>query len=320
MSHEVETMMYTGSEPWHHLGKEVAGLQTSSEAIIAAGLDWDVEMVPITVGKDSEPSKNFQAIRRVTDGKVYAVVGKRYSPVQNRDAFQFFDSVVREKSAIYETAGSLKGGSVVWILANLGDPLSIKGEEVRRYVTLANTHDGTGALKMFWTPIRVVCWNTLSMALSGAKDTFYARHTESIKGRVEEAQVLLSMADKFYGKFREQAEYLSAKLLPEPQRVPLLMAAFKQPDSIRMEDVYSPVKIQMRRAIELIEIGRGNDNPDIRGTAWQAYQGIAQFIDYEKRVKGSSLSSPLAERRLHSAWFGAGKEVKERAWNWLLKY
>ncbi len=301
---------------------KVEGLQTAQEAITAAGLDWQVELKDVFMSKplllevcSYEPIKNYKAVQRVTDGQIFAIVGERYRPVQNRDAFRFFDSVIGQGQAVYETAGSLRKGAVTWIMANLQNSLSIAGEEVKEYLTLVNSHDGSSALQMFYTPVRVVCMNTLQMASSGAADKFYARHTESIDDKVREAQWILGFADKWFGKFADEARYLAAKMLPAPEMPKLLIAAFSQKDSKRMEDVWPPIRAQMDRVRELVYVGRGNDNPKIQGTAWQAFQGISQYVDYEKPVKGQG----NRDRRLTSAWFGSGAKVKSKAWDYLLK-
>lgn len=325
MPAEVESMMYNSEEgvPWHGLGTPVKGLVTAAEAMKAAGLDWFVSTLRI-FNSSAVEIPGYKAVVRLSDSKVLSIVSDRYQPVQNRDAFRFFDSVVQgDGKALYETAGSLRGGRIIWILANLRNSIAVAGEEVAEYVTLVNSHDASSALQMFFTPIRIVCMNTLQQASSGASTKFYARHTESIARHTEsihdkasQAQWILGFADKWYGSFAEEARHLAAKMLPSPEIPKLLMAAFSQPESKRMEEVWKPTRDQMERVQELVYCGRGNDNPKIQGTAWQAYQGISQFVDYEKPVRGQG----NGDRRLTSAWFGTGAQMKARAWDWLIKY
>ena len=313
MSHEVETMAYAGETPWHGLGVKVKGLMTAREAIEKAGLNWDVETVPVfTRERKFEELVNWRAIRRVKDHKVYGVATARYEPIQNIDAFEFFDQVVGEGQAVYETAGALQEGRRIWILANLKGSIGIRGDEIRRYITLTNSHDGTLALQMFWTPVRVVCMNTLRMALAGAHDSFYARHTLKAKEKIAAAREILGLANKFYEDWKEQARRLAVLVLPAPKVPLLLKAAFNVDQGIPIEQVYAPTKKEMEKVEVLIHEGRGQDNPKIQGTAWQAYNGVAEYADYQRTYR-----SERPDARLNGAWFGGGADMKKRAWSFL---
>lgn len=313
MAHEVETMMYAGAVPWHGLGKKVAGLQTAEEAIVAAGLDWDVELVPIyTRNGDFKKVPDKMAVRRAKDQRVLGLVTPKYTPIQNTQAFQFFDGVVGEKKAIYETAGSLLNGGRVWIMANLKGTVDVRGDEIKRYLILMNSHDGSLALQMFFSPVRVVCMNTLRMALANASDSFYSRHTLGIMQRVRTAQEILGLAQKFYHDFLGEARHLATLALP-PAKMPLmLMAAFKQPDSIRMEDVYTPIKMQMDKVKELVEVDRKEFPKELHGTAYEAYNAVAKFTDYYRPYRSES-----KDARLRGVWFGGGADIKKRTWDYL---
>jgi len=315
MSSEVETMFYAGETPWHRLGTKVAGLQTAEEAISVSGLDWDVELVSIFSHwkRNKKMIPDRHALRRVTDGKVFNVVGNRYVPIQNREAFRFFDSVIGTGQAVYETAGSLMGGSRVWVMANLNGDLDISGDTVKRYLTLTMAHDGTGALQMWFTPVRTVCWNTLQMALSrGVGERFYARHTSGFTQKVDSAQQILGITEKYYSDFKTKAQWMAQYHLPEPDVDILLKHAFGYDES--KEKIYAPIQLQMDKAKNLITTGRGQDNPAIQGTAWQAYNGIVEFADYYLPVRSKS-----EDARLQSLAFGTGSQIKARAWNHLLK-
>lgn len=315
MPSEVESMFYSGATPWHGLGVKVDQLANSEEAIKAAGLNWTVSMQPV-YSDNNQQIPGWKAITRDTDGRVFAIMSDSYTPVQNTEAFHFFDSVVNSKEAYYETAGSLRNGSRVWMLANLKSSISIKGDEVKQYLTLVNSHDGSLALQMFWTPIRVVCMNTLAMALSSTTEKFYARHTTNISHRIYNAKEILGFTEKFYTDWIAKATAMAQKALP-PAKTPLLLAAaFQTSGAIRPEDVYAPTIEKQRvynRVGELIVAGRGQDNPSTRGTLWQAYNGIVEYVDYEKKYKDTSVSA-----RLYGAWFGAGAAAKKRAWDWCI--
>ncbi|MBA4190801.1 MAG: alpha/beta hydrolase, partial [Planctomycetaceae bacterium] len=174
MAHEIDmttgrpAVMVAGDPPWHKLGQNVSEAQSSSEAMHLAGLDWVVQqwnLVARCEGIEHEVTGRVANIRSDTKA-ILGVVSTGYRVFQNRAAFEFFDAIVQEKLAVYETAGSLRGGRQVWILARLPKTLRAAGEdEIRPYVLLTNSHDGSKALRMIPTTIRVVCANTLNLAL-----------------------------------------------------------------------------------------------------------------------------------------------------------
>jgi len=312
MAHEVESMMYVGDVPWHGLGTPLANVATSEEAIKAAGLDWEVNLIPVYVG--GKQVEGFNAIQRVTDKKVYGIVRNRYTPVQNATAFEFFDSVVGGKKAVYHTAGSLREGARTWILAKLTDNIGIAGEQVDKYITLTNSHDGSLALQMFWTPIRVVCMNTLHMALGNiVGKVFYAKHTPRFMGKVSDAQEVLGLANSFFTKWTEEAQYLATHQLTAGQLAPVFNVAFGYAPVTPMEEVYKPIQREMVMVRRLVNEGRGMDNPKIQGTKWQAYNAIAEYVDYYKPTKSKKEGA-----KLNSAWFGSGMNMKQRTWDYLL--
>jgi len=319
MPANVETMMFVGETPWHGLGTKLDKVATSEEAIIAAGLDWTVSLNPVYTKNEVNPAMatipEFVAVTRDTDGQVFNIMKKRFVPTQNRQAFQFFDELVGEKKAIYHTAGSLQGGKVIWILAKLPEDLIIKGEEINKFLLLVNAHDGSRAREMFHTGIRVVCSNTLAMADNGAKSKFYARHTVNSlsSAKVAEAREALGIADRFYAQFEEEADRLANLQLTAEARPKLLKMAFTGNPETKDDEIWHPIKVAMDKAEELITVGKGNNNPKIQGTRYQAYNGIVEYVDYFRGNKKT------IDQRLSSAWFGSGNEVKQRAWDYLLK-
>lgn len=330
MPAELETMFYYGETPWHGLGTPVEKALTAQEAIVAAGLDWIVDVIPVYhdwKGVKVE-IENRVATRRATDGRVLGMFqSDRYTPVQNKEAFGFFDSVVGTGDAKYHTAGSLNDGKKIWMLAKLNGtgPISIKGDEVDKYLLLMNGHDGSLALKMFFTPVRVVCMNTLMAAEAGARrvETFYARHMGNITGKMEQAREILGMTIKFFDKFTEQATKMATLQLPAPQLPKLLAAAFGTTGAIRPENVVNLSDIGSERRVNEMEkvqalfegSGKGLDNPGIKGTKWAAYNAVVEFVDYAKQVRGDNPD----DNRLYSVWLGGGQRIKTKAWDYLVK-
>ena len=167
MSANVETMFYVRNVPWHGLGTRVMEAPASSEALKLAGLDWKVLQEPVYT-ENGELIRGYKANVRDTDRKVLGVVTDRYKVVQNQDAFAFTDALLGQ-GVRYETAGSLMGGKKVWLLAHMPREYIISGERISPYLVFSNTHDGSGAVKVAVTPIRVVCSNTLNLALRQRK-------------------------------------------------------------------------------------------------------------------------------------------------------
>src|SRR5579871_4073541 len=188
MSHEVEKrngkaqMMYVGEVPWHGLGTRFETAPSLAEAIVAAGLNWEVQKVALqTVGLNLDVPA--MAMQRKSDNKILGVVGKEWHPLQNSEAFEFFTPFVDEKQAEINTAGSLRGGQRIFVLAKIKrDPMEIvPGDAVEKYILLSNSHDGSQAVRVGFTPIRVVCANTLAMAIGdGASQLIRLRHTKNL--------------------------------------------------------------------------------------------------------------------------------------------
>ena len=175
MAANVESMFYTRKAPWHGLGVRVEEVLGSKEALIQAGLDWKVEQTDVYAAS-GERIPGYKANIRDIDRSVLGIVGDRYKIVQNEEAFAFTDGLLGE-GVKYETAGSLAGGKIVWMLAKLPEKYIISGDAIEPYLVFCNSHDGSGAIRVAMTPVRVVCQNTLNLALKGASRVWSARHT-----------------------------------------------------------------------------------------------------------------------------------------------
>ena len=195
MSANVETMFSVRETPWHGLGRIVMDAPASREALELAGLDWRVESRNIYSGTGAM-IPGYRANVRSTDDAVLGVVSERYCIVQNEEAFQFTDDLLGE-GVTYETAGSLQGGKKVWMLAKLPEKYIIAGDEVTPYLVFFNSHDGSSGVKVAMTPVRVVCQNTLNLALGTAKRIWTARHTENVLLRVQDARETLQLANGY---------------------------------------------------------------------------------------------------------------------------
>ena len=202
----VETMYSTREKPWHGLGTVVREAPTSENALRLAGLDWNVVQEAIYT-PCREKIEGFKANVRDTDRKVLGVVSDRYKVVQNVEAFSFTDELLGH-GVRYETAGSLSGGRRVWLLARLPREYIIAGERISPYLVFSNTHDGSGSVKVAVTPVRVVCNNTLNLALETAQRSFSMVHTGNISDKITEARDTLFKAESYMDRLGEEFEQL----------------------------------------------------------------------------------------------------------------
>lgn len=215
MAANVESMFYVRETPWHGLGTKVMEAPNSGEALMLAGLDWNVVQEPIYT-ETEELIEGYKANVRDSDRRVLGVVTDRYKVIQNREAFAFTDELLGA-GVRYETAGSLQGGRKVWMLAHMPHEYIISGERISPYLLFSNTHDGSGAIKVALTPVRVVCNNTLNLALSTAKRSWSMIHTGDIKGKLQEARDTLFMAEKYMDSLGKEFEALRKKSLTDKQ-------------------------------------------------------------------------------------------------------
>lgn len=219
MAHNVESMFSVREVPWHYaMTKDVTKIiqeaPNSQEALIAAGLDWDVEGREIFTDSGIKID-GYKANTRVSDGAVLGIVSDRYKIVQNRDAFAFTDSLIGNE-AVYETAGSLRNGKQVWMLAKTAQ-MKILGDAVDPYICFTNSHDGMGAVRCIMTPVRVVCNNTLSLALCRTSRSWATRHIGDISDKLSEAQRTLELAGEYMDELATTADQLANTSLTDDQ-------------------------------------------------------------------------------------------------------
>ena len=207
MSANVETMFYVREKPWHGLGTEVKEAPTSADALVYAGLDWSVIQKEVYT-EDGTMIPGYKANLRDTDSAALGIVSDRYKVVQNEDAFRFTDDLLGAGVA-YETAGALQGGRKVWMLARMPHRYIIAGDEIAPYMVVMNSHDGSSGIKVAMTPIRVVCQNTLNLALGSAKRIWTTKHTENVMSRVHEARETLLLAETYMGELGRSIDALS---------------------------------------------------------------------------------------------------------------
>lgn len=282
MSANVETMFYTREKPWHGLGTQVMEAPTSAAALSLAGLDWRVIQKPLLT-YDEIPVPGFKANLRDSDNRVLGVVTDRYKVVQNEDAFAFTDSLLGE-GVTYETAGSLQNGRRTWILARLPQRYIISGDEITPYLVFMNSHDGSGAIKAAMTPIRVVCQNTLNLALSTAKRSWSADHVGDIQGKLEDARNTLLYADQYMTELGKTIDSLARIKLSDRQVYEYINALFPLVDNA--------TQTQKKNLLRLKEDMKTRyfDAPDLKDVGKNAYRFVNAVSDF------ATHSEPLRKR------------------------
>lgn len=272
MSANVETMFYVRENPWHGLGTKVNEAPGSREALIIAGLNWNVLQEPIYT-ETEEFIEGYKANVRDSDRKVLGVVTDRYKVIQNQEAFAFTDALLGE-GVRYETAGSLQGGKRVWLLAHMPHEYIISGERISPYLVFTNTHDGSGAIKAALTPIRVVCQNTLNLALSTAKRSWSMIHTGNIKGKLQEARNTLILAETYMDSLGREFEELRKKKLTDKQVMEYIEIL------LPLEDNATPQQTKNVRHLQEDMKLRYFEAPDLKDVGKNAYRFINAVSDF----------------------------------------
>ena len=272
MAANVESMFYVRETPWHGLGTKVLEAPASKDALQLAGLDWRVLQEPIYTAME-ELVDGYKANVRDSDRKVLGVVTDRYRVIQNDEAFAFTDELLGA-GVKYETAGSLQGGRKVWLLAHMPHEYIISGERISPYLLFSNTHDGSGAIKVALTPIRVVCQNTLNLALANAKRSWSMIHTGDIKEKMQEARDTLFLAENYMDELGKEFEALRMKKLTDKQVMEYIEIL------LPIEDGSTPQQEKnMKRLREDMKI-RYFDAPDLQGVGKNAYRFVNAVSDF----------------------------------------
>lgn len=324
--HAFETGFVVQIPAWHGLAKVVQDPPaTSREAMVLAGCDWQVETRPLFVLPDEailgehntevvDPAlptdSAASALRRsrrapayatvrVTDRRILGVVGEEYTVVQNEKAFSFFDPFLARKELAFESAGALWGGSRVFVQARvLGSEADVlPGDPVRPYLLLSNSHDGSLAVDVRFTPVRVVCHNTLSAALNDDEKAprLSVRHTSGVEDALEAIQGVVEVTKRAFETSMEQYRFLASREVKGLETVYVRRLMGKADD----EPFRSEAKV-----VELMHAGVGQDIAGVAGTWWGAFNGVAEWIDY-RRGRDQS--------RREQAWYGVGAATRERA-------
>ena len=287
MSHMVESLAYVSNEqngrfvPWHGLGTPVGDYMTSAEALEAAGLNWNVDARPVFTDNGIK-IPGYVANTRDSDNSVLGIVSDKYKIVQNVDAFAFTDSLIGPECR-YETAGSLRNGKSTFMLAKLPEK-KILGDEFGNYVCFTNTHDGTGAVKVCMTPVRVVCNNTLNLALNTSKRIWTCKHMGRMEDKLHEAEVTLGLAEEYMDNLNIVAERLANVSLSDDDIRAIVAEMFPMND-----DSPDRTKANMQKAkTEFMVAYYMPDIEKFRNTAWGILNATSDWISHSSPQRNTS--------------------------------
>lgn len=277
----VESMFAVREKPWHGLGEIVAEAPTAKEAIELAGLNWTVNSNPIYDMYGNE-IKGFKANTRSSDNSVLGIVTNKYEIVQNVDAFDFADNLIGEELR-YETAGSLKKGRLIWLLAKMPERY-ICEDKFETYMCFANSHDGTGAVKIAMTPIRVVCNNTLNIALHDARRSWSTKHMGNMNAKLSEARHTLELANEYLDGLAKEADKLANETMTNDDIMIALNELFPVADD---------ASDRQKQNVELAkdEIMICMVRPDIQkflNTKWGFINAISDYVGHSAPARVTS--------------------------------
>lgn len=318
MAHNLmqNTMAFVGETPWHGLGKRVDPDATSAEMIKAANLDWQVTKAPATGAlrrKDRHGKEIFDRYFLIrdkrlgeTEAPVLGIVSHGYEVLQNDEAFAFFEPLLKAGGARYEAAGALGNGERVWVQVRLKDPFEVvPGDEVERFILLSNSHDGKGALSLRFTPVRVVCQNTLNLATKGGEHVVRVQHSRRMRERLADEQVtmLLTVIGETYKRAAEQFRRLAQEWAAKERKDAFLDTLFPR-TKLQRESREVPKRWGV---VDQVLADETVTPEATAGTMWGLYNAVTRAEDY----RATTETSPSA--RLDRVWFGRGADLKIKA-------
>ena len=331
MAHEITVRengraeaMYAGLKPaWHGLGTVVDQAPTSADAMKLAGLMWEVEQHPLqAIVTSEEPSaetgqmvesiENVPVDDRVANVRsdnhfVLGVVGKKYRPCQNIEAFNFVDSLVAEQEIRYEAAGSLKGGKVVWLLARMPETIRIAKDDItEQFILFSNGHDGAKAIRVMPTSVRVVCQNTLNLAIRRGERALTISHVGDVNRKLAAAREVLSLVKKQFAEFGQEAAAMAEVGFDRALQVQLVNELIPDDED---KTKNNSQRIKARDAILGLMTDGAQTLTGIRGTAWAAFNAVTHYVDHVARNTGKTAAAK-SENRMNRIVFGAGAQFK----------
>lgn len=327
---------------WHGYMTVVAEELTAAAAIIRAGMNFEVDKVPMFIAVDANGTplvgditvagstfrmaEDAFAIVRRDKGTVLGTVGAQYQVFQNADAFGFLDDAIGKGLASFHTAGVLKGGRHVWIQCRLPGKLGTDLDPVEKFLTISTAHDGSKAVHVMVTPVRVVCWNTLNMAWGDHKG-FSMRHTRNITDRVIDAQRLIADSEERLEEFEGVMTQLQQAAFSDDQFRALIMNIMPPPEKAQsLDDVPTARQNSWNAMFRCFKGGKGASLETAKNTAWGAVNAVAEFTDWERTTRGNGGDPDNARvdnanaNRFRAAMWGSGAQLKQKAADLVYEY
>ncbi|MCX0428520.1 DUF932 domain-containing protein [Aeromonas veronii] len=308
MAHLIETMAYTGQTPWHGLGNQLPEKQSLDIWQQAAGMDWTIEQSDVLYNVTSDalhirPFAMSKVLYRSDTLAPLSVVSKRYNVVQPHEVLHFYQDLVQAGGFELETAGVLKGGKKLWALAKTGQNMKLNGgDTVKSYLLLATSCDGTLCTTAQFTSLRVVCNNTLQMALNDNADAIKVPH--STKFNPEHVKEVLGLGLANWDLFQRNINELSHRSVSPAEAILFFSDLINDPTDHDGNIVLSrPTK----KLQELYQgAGMGSELASAKNTAWGLVNAVTEYVDHHRRARSQ-------DNRLDSAWFGQGAQLKYHA-------
>ena len=283
MAANVESMFYVREVPWHGLGTKVLEAPSSKEALRMAGLDWKVIQQPVYTLND-DLIHGYKVNIRDSDNRHLGIVSDKYKVIQNEEAFAFTDALLGE-GVTYETAGSLQNGKKIWLLAKMPHQFLMGGEVIEPYLVFSNSHDGSGAVRVAVTPVRVVCNNTLNLALSSAKRSWSMVHTGNIEEKIKEASSTLFKAEKYLNSLADEIEKLKSFYLLDEEiedYISHLLPIGKDASDIRKRNV-----LKLRESLRNCYY-HAPDLQDLPNNGYRFINAVSDFATHAKPLRRTS--------------------------------
>lgn len=319
MSHQIEKMAYTGATPWHQLGNQLPAKQSIDVWAQQAGMDWNICETPVRYM--TEQAGSLGSIMSFDEQKVLyrsdtkaplSVVSSRYQVVQPKAVLEFYRDLTEVSGFELETAGVLKEGKKFWALAKTGKETALKGNDlVKGYILLATSCDGTLATTATPTTVRVVCNNTLTIALNGASSAVKVPHSTTFDAQAVKKQ--LGIAVSQWDSFMYRMKTLSERKVKSHESMNYFLKVMCQTDV----QTDAAAGLMNERALKKVQSlydgqGKGSELASAHGTAWGLLNAVTEFVDHERKARNQ-------DYRMDSAWFGAGAALKQRALDYALQ-
>ena len=312
MRQDIESLVYDGVTPWEGFGEYVGGEGVSSnEALERSGLNWSVKKSPLVAIHDESQVTidSHRAVVRDSDESILGVVGKDYHLLQNADAFGFLDSLVEEGEVRYHTAGTLRDGRRIWVLATLpGCIETVSDDCTHKYLLLVNSHDGSMKFRCFFTAIRAVCANTVQAAVLDPRGQGISlRHSKNMHSRLEESREIIARANDAFESYDEFTKKLVSTAMNDSDWDEFALKLFPNDDGGGKPMSNARASNARDELKKLFFFGRGQGIPGVRGTAWAALNAVTEYVNYRRTTRGGQ------DRRFESAVFGTGSDFVHRA-------